>query len=85
METTLSSKGQLVLPAEVRRKLKMAQGARLSVEIREGGVFLHSVRRIRTYRPAKHPVSGLTVMVPLGEPERKVTAAEIAQVNSDLL
>jgi AbrB family looped-hinge helix DNA binding protein len=85
METTLSSKGQLVLPAEARRRLRLAKGERLTVEIRDGGVFLQAVARARNYRLGKHPVSGLSVMVPKVAPARKVTAAEIAELNADLL
>jgi AbrB family looped-hinge helix DNA binding protein len=85
METTLSSKGQLVLPAEARRKLNIGRGERLSVEIRDGGVFLQSMHQVQSYRPRKHPVSGLTVMVPAKAPPRKVTAEEIARLNAELL
>jgi AbrB family looped-hinge helix DNA binding protein len=85
METTLSSKGQLVLPAEARRRLKITRGERLSVEIRDGGVFLQAVRKVQHYRTRKHPVSGLPIMVAVKASGRKVTAAEIAQLNADLL
>jgi AbrB family looped-hinge helix DNA binding protein len=85
METTLSSKGQVVLPAEVRRRLKLTHGSRLSVEIRDGGVLLKSALRAQGYLRRKHPVSGLTVMVPAGEAVRKVSAQAIAQLNADLL
>ncbi|MGD1030470.1 MAG: AbrB/MazE/SpoVT family DNA-binding domain-containing protein [Opitutaceae bacterium] len=85
METTLSSKGQLVLPAEVRRKLRLSKGERMNVEIREGGVFLRANREMRRYRLRKNSVSGLSVMVPIKATGRKVTAAEIAQLNADLL
>lgn len=40
MEVTLSSKGQIVLPAPLRRRLRLKQRARLEVEERDGGVFL---------------------------------------------
>jgi len=85
METTLSSKGQLVLPVEARRKLRIGKGERLSVEIRDGGFFLHTIHEVQTYRTRKHPISGLTVMIPLKAPERKVTASEIARLNAELL
>ena len=85
METTLSSKGQLVLPAEARRRLKIGRGERLSVEIRDGGVFLQTMHQVQSYRARKHPISGLTVMVPVKVPARKVTAAEIARLNAELL
>jgi AbrB family looped-hinge helix DNA binding protein len=49
METTLSSKGQIVLPAAVRRQLRLVQGERLAVEFRDGGVLL---------RPMNAPIHG---------------------------
>jgi len=85
METTLSSKGQVVLPAEARRQLGLAKGERITVELRDGGIFLRAARETRQYRLTKHPVSGLSVMVPLKPGGRKVTAEEIAQLAADLL
>jgi AbrB family looped-hinge helix DNA binding protein len=85
METTVSSKGQIVLPAEARKRLRLAQGERLSVELRDGGVFLRPVGAVRTYRMEIHPVSGLPVMVAEKRGGRKVTAAEIARLNAELL
>ena len=85
MQTTLSSKGQLVLPAAVRRKLHLNQGERLSVEVREGGIFLRPVAQARAYRTVRHAVSGLPVMVATARTGRKVSAAEIARLNAELL
>jgi len=85
MKTTLSSKGQLVLPAQVRRQLRLAQGERLSVEVRGDSVVLRAVAQPRRYTTARHPASGLPVMVALKPPKRRVTAAEIARLHADLL
>jgi AbrB family looped-hinge helix DNA binding protein len=85
METTISSKGQIVLPAEARKQLRLAQGERLAVELREGGIFLRPVSAERRYRMEVHPVSGLPVMVAVKRGGRKVTAAEIARLNAELL
>jgi AbrB family looped-hinge helix DNA binding protein len=85
METTLSSKGQIVLPAAARRQLHLTQGERLDVELREDGVFLRPSRRRSAHRLERHPVSGLPRMVPLTRPARKVTAAEIARLHAELL
>ncbi len=85
METILSSKGQLVLPAEVRRRLGLVQGERLAVEVRGDSVVLHARPQRRAYRPARHPKSGLPVMVALKPPRRRVTAAEIARLIAELL
>lgn len=85
MQTTLSSKGQLVLPAEVRRWLRLGQGERLSVEVRGDSVVLRPLGQPRRYKVARHPKSGLPVMVASAPPARKVTAAEIARLHSELL
>jgi len=45
MQLTLSSKGQLVLPAPVRRRLRLKPRAKLDLEVRDGGVFLRPARR----------------------------------------
>jgi AbrB family looped-hinge helix DNA binding protein len=85
METTLSSKGQIVLPAAARRRLHLARGERLVVEFREGGVLLRPMNAPRAYKMVNHPVSGLPAMVPVGPRGRLVTAAEIAKLNAELL
>ena len=38
--TTLSSKGQLVIPKEVRRALRLRAGSRLQVSLHEGRIIL---------------------------------------------
>lgn len=85
METTLSSKGQVVLPAAARQRLHLTQGERLTVELRDDGVFLRPTRRPAAHRLERHPVSGLPRMVAVARPERKVTAAEIARLHGELL
>jgi AbrB family looped-hinge helix DNA binding protein len=85
MRITVSSKGQVVLPAEVRRRLRLVQGERLSVEVRGDSVILRPLPEPRRYQAARHPRSGLPVMVALKPPKRKVTAADIARLHADLL
>ena len=85
MQTTLSRKGQVVLPSTARQRLRLGRGERLSVELRDGGVLLRPVVRTRRYQPATHPVSGLPVMAAKERPAHRVTAAEIARLNAELL
>ena len=85
METTLSSKGQLVLPAKIRRQLRLARGERLSIEVRGETVVLRAATQRRRYRTQRHAVSGLPVMVALEPAPRKVTAAEIARLHAELM
>jgi hypothetical protein len=63
----------------------LVQGERLSVELRDDGVFLRPQRQPAAYRLERHPASHLPRMVAVTRPERKVTAAEIARLNSELL
>jgi AbrB family looped-hinge helix DNA binding protein len=47
MVTTLSSKGQVVIPEPIRRRQQMQAGDQLEVEEREDGIVLRKVRRSR--------------------------------------
>ncbi len=85
MVTSLSSKSRLVLPARVRRRLRLAKGERLSIKLRGRSVVLRPMVHPRRYRTARHPKSGLPVRVAVSPPERKVTAAQIARLNAELL
>ncbi|MBI5771563.1 MAG: AbrB/MazE/SpoVT family DNA-binding domain-containing protein [Verrucomicrobia bacterium] len=85
MQATLSAKGQVQLPSAARRRLRANSGARLSVELRDGGVLLRPLVRSRRYKLAAHPVSGLPIMTALERPARKVTAAGIARLHAELL
>jgi AbrB family looped-hinge helix DNA binding protein len=85
VKATLSSKGQLVLPAALRKQLRLVRGEALSVEVREGGLLLRPAARARRYTTTRHSVSGLPVMRAVDRPARKVGAAEIARLIADLL
>lgn len=41
MTTTLSSKGQIVIPAEIRKKLALREGAEMDCEIVDGKIVLN--------------------------------------------
>lgn len=43
--TKLSTKGQVVLPKDVRESLGLSSGAELEVEVRDGLVILRPIRR----------------------------------------
>lgn len=58
MQVTLSSKGQLVLPAPVRRRLKLKPRATLELEEREDGVFLRPVKSASPFEPLNYPPPG---------------------------
>jgi AbrB family looped-hinge helix DNA binding protein len=85
METRISSRGQVVLPAEARRKLRLGMGERLAVELRDGGMFLRPLVAPRRYRMMTDTLTGLPVMRPVARGGRKVTPAEIARLQAELL
>lgn len=58
MQITLSSKGQIVLPAPVRRRLNLKSRAKLELEERDGGVFLRLVKPAGVIEPIEYPAPG---------------------------
>lgn len=58
MQLTLSSKGQVVLPAPVRRRLRLKPRAKLELEERDGGLFLRPARSSAGIEPISYPPPG---------------------------
>ena len=58
METTLSSKGQVVLPEAIRRKLGLRPGDKLEADVRDGRITL--TPRGRPRRKPKIVIDPLT-------------------------
>jgi AbrB family looped-hinge helix DNA binding protein len=58
MQISLSSKGQFVLPAPVRRRLRLKAGAKLELEERDGGVFLRPAGPLPAFQPIDYPPPG---------------------------
>ena len=85
MTVTLSTKGQLVLPAAARRRLRLSPGERLDVELRDDGVFLRPFNRTAEYDVETDALTGLPRMIARLKGRRKVTAAEIARLHAELL
>jgi len=54
MQITLSSKGQIVLPAAMRRFLGLKARAKLEIEERDGGLFIRPVRKKSAVEPIKY-------------------------------
>jgi AbrB family looped-hinge helix DNA binding protein len=59
---TISSKGQVTLPIEIREQLGLAPGTPVEFELREEGVLL----RKRT--PGRHPVDQVWATLQVGRP-----------------
>ncbi|HEX9781496.1 MAG TPA: AbrB/MazE/SpoVT family DNA-binding domain-containing protein [Opitutaceae bacterium] len=45
MQLTLSSKGQLVIPAPIRRKYRLRARSKIELEERDGGLFIRPAGR----------------------------------------
>ncbi len=50
METTVSSKGQVVLPAKIREQLGLAEGTKMVVKLKGGEVVMKPVERISSLK-----------------------------------
>ena len=58
MQLTLSSKGQIVLPAPMRRRLRLKTRAKLEIEERDGGLFLRPAKTVPPVEPIDYPPPG---------------------------
>ena len=54
MQTTVSSKGQIVLPAPIRRVLGLRAKSKVLIEERDGGIFIRPVRKATTFAPIEY-------------------------------
>jgi AbrB family looped-hinge helix DNA binding protein len=62
MKSTISSKGQLTVPVELREKLGLEAGTVIEFEYRDGAIFM------RKGPQADHPVDRLFGRLHLGKP-----------------
>ena len=58
MQLTLSSKGQIVLPAPMRRRLRLKARAKLEIEERDGGLFIRPATASPPVEPLDYPAPG---------------------------
>lgn len=66
MRSTISSKGQVTVPLEVRERLGLRPGTPVEFELREEGVLL------RKGISGSHPVDKVWATLPLGRPVDEV-------------
>lgn len=45
MEATVTAKGQVIIPAQIRRRLGLKQGTRLRVEEHDGAIIMRPIAR----------------------------------------
>lgn len=83
MQTKLSSKGQVVLPEQIRKRLGLHAGDALDASVEGERVVLTPHRR--RYASAKiiaHPITGLPVLS-AGEDAPVLTSKEVAEILAD--
>jgi AbrB family looped-hinge helix DNA binding protein len=80
MQTTVTTKGQVVLPEPLRRRLDIRAGDSLNVKI-EGGRIVLTPRKKRTRRAklVRDPVTGLPVLS-AGENAPVLTSKEVREI-----
>lgn len=65
MTTTLSSKGQVVLPKGARRRLGLLPGTKFLCRVREGAIVLTpEIKPAPKVKTGRNPKSGLPILVP---------------------
>ncbi len=83
METKISTKGQVVLPQRIRRKMNLRAGDRLEARIEgERIVLIPSKKRSRRGRIIKDPLTGLPVLT-AGPGAPKLTSKQVAEILAD--
>ena len=80
MQTRISSKGQVVLPGAIRRRLGLRTGDKLEASIRAGQIVLAppSVRAIRT-SIRRDPITGLPVLS-AGPKAQMLTGEQVQEI-----
>ncbi len=83
MQTRLSTKGQVVLPKPIRRRLGLQPGDPLDASL-EGGRIVLTPRRGRrpSARIVKDPVTGLPVLK-AGAKALKLTSRQVREILAD--
>jgi AbrB family looped-hinge helix DNA binding protein len=80
METRVSTKGQVVLPGPLRRRLGINSGDPLDVSVEAGSIVLTPRRkRMRQARIVSDPLTGLPVLS-LGEDAPKLSSREVDEI-----
>ena len=83
MITTVSTKGQVVVPSRIRRKLSLQPGDSLEAKV-EGQQIVLTPRKVRPRRARiiRDPVTGLPVLT-AGPKTPKLMSAEVREILAD--
>jgi AbrB family looped-hinge helix DNA binding protein len=80
METRVSTKGQVVLPGPLRRRLGIHSGDPLDVSVESGSIVLTPRRkRTRQAKIVSDPITGLPVLT-LGEDVPALSSKEVEEI-----
>ena len=83
MRTTVSTKGQVVVPSSIRRKLGLQPGDSLEARVQGQHIVLTPRKvRPRSARIIRDPVTGLPVLT-AGPKAPKLTSAQVREILSD--
>ena len=83
MTTTLSSKGQIVLPKAARRRLGLLPGTKFACRVREGEIVLVPEARPATkVKLKRHALTGLPVLTP-PKGSGTLTSARVRELLTD--
>ena len=83
MQTKISTKGQVVLPSPIRRKLGLRAGDQLDANVEGGRVILTPRKpRSRKGKLLRDPVTGLPVLS-LGANSPVLTSKEVEEILSN--
>ncbi len=83
MQTKLLDKGQVVLPASIRRKLGVKTGDEFSADIKNGNIVLTPTKK-KVYKTwiTTNPITGLAVLK-AEEGAPKLTSEQVAEMLAD--
>ena len=83
MKTKVSTKGQVVLPSRIRRRLGLQPGDSLDAELEGERIILIPRKALRgSARIIKDPVTGLPVLT-AGADAAKLTSEQVREVLAD--
>jgi AbrB family looped-hinge helix DNA binding protein len=83
METRLSTKGQVVLPGPIRRKLGLRTGDPLDAKVEGGRIVLTPrTKRSRGVRIIIDPITGLPVLT-AGPNAAKLSSEQVSEILSE--
>jgi AbrB family looped-hinge helix DNA binding protein len=83
MQTRMSTKGQVVLPGQVRNKLGIRAGDPLDIDIEDGSIVLTPQKKARPkVKIITDPATGLPVLT-AGPDAPLLTSEEVAEMLAD--